>query len=212
MRSPISRHRQQALSLIEILVTMGIMAVLAILVVANAGKINAKADSVTCISNLRQQYLYLNNYAQENNGVYPAAVDYDTGRSWWLVLANFINSPSQIPEVGKKTIFACPAARQTYPNKKVSRTYAMNVFDNDYRVPCRITANSKPSETLFIMDSCSSPAKNGDGIHYLRSNSFATTAEARHSGKMNGLYFDGHVAAVATDAPETLVQIGNMGK
>jgi prepilin-type processing-associated H-X9-DG protein/prepilin-type N-terminal cleavage/methylation domain-containing protein len=213
MRSPSPFRGRSAFSLIEILVTLGIVAVLATLIAANAGKLGAKADAVTCSSNLRQMFLHLNNYAQENNGVYPAAVEAGTGRSWWLVLTTFMNAPEQIPAVGKKTIFACPAARNTYPGKKVNRTYAMNIFENfDFHTPCRITANSKPSQTIFIMDSCTSPAKSGDGIHYLRASNFAANAEARHSGKMNALYFDGHVAAVSIDASETVAQVQNLGK
>ncbi len=170
---PFPHHR--AFTLIELLVTIGIIVLLASLLLPMAKTWNAGAQTVACSNNLRQMFLNLDAYARENNGVYPAVSDSTTGNSWWLTLQNYINTPSQVVGIRKKTIFLCPASLRTYPNQTARRTYGMNCegLKNDqgvldWRVPTRPISQSKLSRTLFIADTCNGPANNGDGIQYFR--------------------------------------------
>lgn len=207
--------------MIELLVTIGIVVLLASLLVPVAGRWSAGADSVGCMNNLRQTHMYLNSYAQENNGVYPAVSDATTGNSWWLTLQNFINTPDQVVGVRKKTIFLCPASLKTYPGQIARRTYGMNCdgLKNangvaDWRVPVRPLTQTEAAKTLLIVDTKNGPANNGDGYQYFRCDStpkFADVVETRHSGKANALFLDGHVEAIDPLSPEIEEAVRKIG-
>lgn len=213
-------HR--AFTLVELLVTIGIIALLASLLLPMARTWNAGAQTVACSGNLRQMFLYLDAYARENNGVYPAVSDAATGNSWWLTLQNFIGTPDQVVGIRKKTVFLCPASLRTYPNQTARRTYGMNCegLKNtqgalDWRTPIRPISQSKLSRTLFIADTCNGPANNGDGIQYFRAASSPLAAdviEGRHSGRANALFLDGHVESVDPKSPDTLSAVQNLGQ
>lgn len=217
----LSPHHR-AFTLIELLVTIGIIVLLASLLLPMAKTWNAGAQSVACSNNLRQMFLYLDAYSRENNGVYPAVSDATTGNSWWLTLQNSINTPSQVVGIRKKTIFLCPASLRTYPNQTARRTYGMNCegLKNDqgildWRVPTRPISQSKLSRTLFIADTCNGPANNGDGYQYFRAASspmFSDVVEARHSGRANALFLDGHIELIDPKAPESLDFVKNLGQ
>lgn len=217
----LSPHHR-AFTLIELIVTIGIIVLLASLLLPMAKTWNAGAQTVACSGNLRQMFLYLDAYARENNGVYPAVSDATTGNSWWLTLQNYINTPSQVVGIRKKTIFLCPASLRTYPGQVARRTYGMNCegLKNDHgvldwRTPIRPISQSKLSRTLFIADTCNGPANNGDGIQYFRAASspmFADVVEARHSGRANALFLDGHIEPIDPKAPESLDLVKNLSQ
>jgi len=217
---PAPHHR--AFTLVELLVTIGILAILVSLLLPMARTWNTGAQTVACSGNLRQMFLYLDAYSRENNGVYPAVSDATTGNSWWLTLQNFIGTPDQVVGIRKKTVFLCPASLRTYPGQVARRTYGMNCegLKNtqgvlDWRVPARPISQSRLSRTLFIADTCNGPANNGDGYQYFRAASapaFADVVEARHSGRANALFLDGHVELVDPKAPESLDLVKNLGQ
>jgi prepilin-type processing-associated H-X9-DG protein/prepilin-type N-terminal cleavage/methylation domain-containing protein len=223
MNSPgFSPNCRAGFTLVELLVTIGIVVLLASLLVPVAGRWSSGADSVGCMNNLRQTHIYLNAYAQENNGVYPAVSDPVTGNSWWLTLQNFINSPDQVVGIGKKTVFLCPASLKTYPGRKARRTYGMNcegLLNNegvaDWRVPTRPLTRTHPSKILFIADTKNGPANNGDGYQYFRADiapKFTDVVEARHAGKANAMFLDGHIEAIDPRSPEADLAVRNLGK
>ncbi|RRJ96440.1 type II secretion system protein [Opitutaceae bacterium TAV4] len=64
--------RSAAFTLIELLAVIAIIGVLSAIVLAVIGRARIRARDTVCVSNLRQIFLALENYATENKGVWPA--------------------------------------------------------------------------------------------------------------------------------------------
>lgn len=201
--------RPHAFSLTEVLVSLTIIGILAVLLLPMFGRMMSLAGSTECIQNLRQMHVYLTLYAQDHNGFYPAVRDSQTGYSWWLTLQNYENGPERPVGIDSPTIFLCPTALTTYPGGQAARTYAMNCEGvGDWRVPLHALRSVHAAQTLYIIDSAHNPAAApGDGYFFFRVNgnpAFQSAVGARHNDKANGLFLDGHVEALDPNAPETI--------
>lgn len=68
----IGRHHRPGFTLIELLVVLGIIGLLLALLMPALARVRAQAESVTCMSNLRQVGTLLQIYSNQNRGwVYP---------------------------------------------------------------------------------------------------------------------------------------------
>jgi prepilin-type N-terminal cleavage/methylation domain-containing protein/prepilin-type processing-associated H-X9-DG protein len=82
-------RRTSAFTLVELLVVIGIIAVLISILMPALAKAREQARLVQCGSNLRQIYDVFGAYADEYNGLYPAAVGYHGGWTPPLNLNNY---------------------------------------------------------------------------------------------------------------------------
>ena len=87
------RRLQRGFTLTEVLVVIGLIAVLISLLLPVLGRVRAAANSASCLSNLRQMHTAWTLYLTENRGRLPARVEYlvptpqqleVTYRSYWL--------------------------------------------------------------------------------------------------------------------------------
>lgn len=114
-----SSRSRPAFTLIELLVVIAIIAILAALIFPVFATARGKAREVSCLSNLRQTGMSVAMYTQDNDGLYPYAVDpADKYTPWiWRQFPEFARLIPQMemihvalqPYVKSKELFHCPA-------------------------------------------------------------------------------------------------------
>jgi len=220
-----SRHHKRptrgGFSLIELLVVIAIIAVLAAIAFPVFGSIRASAQAVTCTSNLRTLHHATMNYAADNDGRFPMAINPSdnfaitlacqgylglSGSGYWERLNSWI-ALSQ-----RRAPFAlwCPAAeaceaRAPYGNMA---TYSMNVFvggdgpawrKNGYPTLKSLQVATAAKTSLY-MDGCFVPGRGYD----VRVGESGLLPAAMHppalykdktnpSRSVNVVFVDGHV-------------------
>ncbi|CAN5621697.1 hypothetical protein BH09VER1_BH09VER1_13750 [soil metagenome] len=120
---PISHRR--GFTLIELIATTAIIALLAALLLPVGSNVLKSAKATQCASNMRQIYTALSTYAAENNNNYPAIsavisgtkTDWDKGE-----ITPYL--PLRADGIKANTIFICPSAEyKGVPNRNISRAY-----------------------------------------------------------------------------------------
>jgi len=171
MKTPTSSDRPGAVriapasrrgfTLIELLVVIGIIAILAAMLLPSLASAKSKANSIKCLSDLRQLGLALTMYAGDHDGYYPARRE--APDSWMFKL---------LPYYKDASILRCPSDSIRFipfldaTNKiLVQRSYVINGFndwfkdnlspadfttfmDHKWTAGMRDTAVPQPSETI----------------------------------------------------------------
>jgi prepilin-type N-terminal cleavage/methylation domain-containing protein len=119
---------KRAFTLIELLVVIAIIAVLVGILLPSLASARETGRSVTCLSNLRQNYIACRVYADENKGIGPAlGVPYTELPNWGMVLQqSFGATGTTSAEIyTERSPLVCPTVRAFYA-RPMLRTYAMN--------------------------------------------------------------------------------------
>lgn len=155
MRCASHRIRRPGFTLVELLVAMGIMAVLALLLVPAVGRALARSRQAACLSNLRQLGTAMVSYAGDH-GVFPAAWTGDQGR--WMDLVK--------PYVPKNCgVYRCPDDRLRIPlswDPSIVQSYGMNSFrfgDRDLCLWYGVKPAAIPRLSLVILLADCTPGK-----------------------------------------------------
>lgn len=156
-----------------------------------------------CISNLRQWGSALSLYAADNQGYTPrrgqgvqplALIDRPT--DWFNALPPYLGQPSfqslvaanQQPKPGDNSIFVCPSA--TSPGTgQYFLPYGMNMYLSqwDQPNPDRISQIPAPDQLAFMADA---PGQYASTVP----SALPYDVAARHDGRANVCFVDGHVA------------------
>ena len=127
---------KKSFTLIELLVVIAIIAILAGMLLPALSKARAKAQSIKCVSNLKQLALWFVLYANDNNDTLPGFTasrdDAEKSMQWTRVLHEYAsltedqaaNSIGQRRDDGMLNGMACPS------NDVTGFTYGINWCDN----------------------------------------------------------------------------------
>lgn len=189
-----SSHPKSAFTLIELLSSIGVIAVLASLLVPLLGKMQANARSAKCMNNLKQWGVVTMAYVADHDGRLPS----NESGIWYSALWSYAypdkgdsvpqlsSAAGTFPSAWKNTIYECPETFRTDPKTSAYRSYGFNLRagDLDTDSPDKLSTILRPATTALIGDN---KASNDLG---------RTTIFARHNGKCNVVYMDGHVGSI----------------
>lgn len=201
-------RRSSAFTLIELLASIAIIAVLIALVFAGLKSARMSADRSTCLSNLRQIGVVHLTYAANNRGVLPMAYKANRNPSpWWYWIyyqeGYFNEAPSTEARPDSLKLLKSPALMRT-SNTWVANTYmrmkqddAPNANDSD------LVLNTLARPASYILQITGSL---GPGEHQVaattrytviqRADETADNAYFVYGGRANVLFADGHVASL----------------
>lgn len=117
----------RAFSLIELLVSIAIVAVLLAILLPTLATAREVGRQAVCLSNLRQAYAACRLYANDHQGEGPSiGVPWGDVPFWALVVQEYAGQAGEGAEkYSAESVLVCPTIQRFYP-QKMTRTYAMN--------------------------------------------------------------------------------------
>jgi prepilin-type N-terminal cleavage/methylation domain-containing protein/prepilin-type processing-associated H-X9-DG protein len=203
------RRRRYSLScaftLVELLVVIGILAVIVGILVPTLGRARSQANTALCLNNLRQLGSAMISYAMANGGVLPhrgqgVQPTENTTRSddWFNCLPPELGmdrlcdmvAKNTFPKPQDRTIWNCPELTEI--NQSPYWAYGMNMWLSVWvgNKPDRLAAVDSPSTMVAFAD--------GPGNHCsVLPSTLGYSPVARHHGFVNICFLDGHTATLA---------------
>jgi prepilin-type processing-associated H-X9-DG protein/prepilin-type N-terminal cleavage/methylation domain-containing protein len=177
-----NRCGKSGFSLVELLVVMGIIAILVAVSLGPITSMIKSGQAVKCSSNLRQIGTGFTGYLADHNNVMPQRI-YGNGTGYFIVLAPYTGN-----NVTDKTssVFVCPV--HTACSFPTQPSYGMNwYYDN-----CSVMTVPGVSTTIMVAESAGGLGT-GSNRADRDSGDPGELDTTRHNGASNYLFFDGHV-------------------
>jgi prepilin-type N-terminal cleavage/methylation domain-containing protein/prepilin-type processing-associated H-X9-DG protein len=194
--------RRNAFTLIELLVVIAIIAILAAMLLPALAKAKQKAQTISCLNNVKQWGYAFYMYEDDNNDIFPyegSTGDISTGfnaNAWFNSTTPYIGSPrladlylqGKPPIRGSKGLFVCPNATNTVTAPTVTSAIFMYNFNN--RMDPNGAATFKrsqcvrPSDTVTFTEGGEDSFPSSSGVY----------TPARHNNRANLGLADGHAA------------------
>lgn len=198
--------RRRAFTLLELLTAMIVMAVLVVMSLEAVNTSRTQARKAVCTSNLRQWVLAMQLYVADNDGFLPRrgqgvqpVFRIDRAEDWFNALCPYLEMPGyeelylagRAPKPGERTVFVCPEARDTGKYTHFI-CYGMNMYVSRWDQPERLKLSRLPDPAVVAF-----MADTPGGYASTVPSASGYSVEARHGGKANVSFFDGHVKSFA---------------
>ena len=194
--------RSDGFTLVELLITVAIIAILAGLLIPVVKSTIETANASKCLSNLRQLGVILRLYSTEHNGLLPPVYDPSPVALTWL---GTLSKDRYCPALSLSTypMYHCPSWVNEGVIDRSSFTYGLTL-DSEH-VPAAFIQNLylMSSTTILLADSIvdtgSPSAGSGLESYYInRKVNSSKLIHLRHNNKANAVFVDGHAGAVTS--------------
>ncbi len=190
-------------TLAELLVSIGVVAILALMTTVGIGLAIESGRSTECLANLRQWGVALGAYLPDHEGRIPRrgqgvrpVTQIDRPDDWFNCLPPYLGLPSysqlvkrgRAPRERERSIFVCPSAKDKRQPHFLA--YGMNMYLSPWIRPDmhRLAEIPSPSQLAFLAD-----GPGGWSSTVPSSQDFSVLA--RHRGFANVLFLDGRIQA-----------------
>lgn len=183
--------RRAAFTLVELLVVIGIIAVLAGILFPVFTHALGKRWQIRCAANMRQVHTALMAYCEDYGGYLPPASLRIPGGTFvtpWNEPFDIVWWDSLLPYAGSREVFYCPSVPPNRPRYRINAKLT-------FLEPGRLDDCTEPSATICLVEG-SVPLEPTGAIFVPASigvDPESTGNALRHSGKMNVCFADGHV-------------------
>lgn len=210
MKKHLTSYVSTYFTLIELLITISIIAVLASILLPVLNKARDKAKAMTCLNNMKQHGTALGMYSTDFENFYPSFFQIPvTDRNQWLgQIYGYLQGWSLLSDTGisnwtsftkkpyydhpKMKILRCPNRGDQIDSSTKVYSYGYNRFCGDitrnraYTTPIALSKLSKPSSNMIILDDWNGEATYGYVV-------LIYPEKPRHADGRNVLFADGHV-------------------
>lgn len=123
-------QRARAFTLVEMLVVIGVIAILAAILLPSLSKAKERARNSQCLSNVRQLGVAIQLYAADSDG-FPYSADTRTDSTWFTSIATYYNSDY--------ALMSCPTFKGSRPANQALSFSKLPGFPPGYLPPVDLT-------------------------------------------------------------------------
>lgn len=186
-----------AFTLIELLASIAVIAILVAILIPIIGSVRASASSTKCVSNLRLIGAALHSYANDNDDRFPPWYHYDWKACWFWYLESYVGLPEKTmgfnPKPRSAGIFICPSFDPALVKERKA-AYAYNEYIMTPEWNFERSVVPEPGKTFLVVEINANTELGGQSGG---AGNVVGPLVGRHPGNSaNFLFMDGHVETI----------------